>query len=124
MAASGKLAWVGWGITILVTLMFTMSGVMKFVGGEEVTKGMEHLGLGISLVTPLAILELTCVAVYLIPPTAVLGAILLTGYLGGAICTHLRVGDPFYVQIGLGIAVWLGIYLRCGRLRALIPFRT
>jgi hypothetical protein len=85
---------------------------------------MAHLGLPPSLVTPLAILELSCVAIYLVPPTSVLGAILLTGYLGGAICTHLRVGDPFVVQIVLGLFVWLGLYLREDRLRTLIPLRT
>jgi hypothetical protein len=59
----------------------------------------------------------------LIPATSVLGAILLTGYMGGAICTHLRAGDPFYFQIGFGILVWLGLYLRESRLMALIPLR-
>jgi hypothetical protein len=63
------------------------------------------------------------VAVYLIPPTSVLGAILLTGYLGGAILTHWRVGDMFVVHIVLGMLIWLGIYLREDRLRALIPVR-
>ena len=61
--------------------------------------------------------------VYLIPQTAVLGAILLAGYVGGAICTHWRVGDPFIVQIVLGICVWLGLYLREPRLKALLPLR-
>jgi len=75
------------------------------------------------MVVPLAILELTCVVIYLIPTTSVLGAILLAGYIGGAICTHWRVGDPFIVQILLGIFVWLGLYLREDRLRALIPLR-
>ena len=62
--------------------------------------------------------------IYLIPATSVLGAILLTGYIGGAICTHWRVGDPFFIQIALGIVVWLGLYLRENRLKALIPLRT
>jgi DoxX-like protein len=61
--------------------------------------------------------------IYAIPRTAVLGAILLTGYIGGAICTHLRVGDPFFMQIGFGILVWLGLYLREDRLKELIPLR-
>ena len=55
---------------------------------------------------------------------AVLGAILLAGYMGGAICTHWRVGDPFVLQIAIGVLVWLGLYLRESRLRALIPLRT
>jgi hypothetical protein len=76
------------------------------------------------MVLPLAILELTCVIVYLVPPTSVLGAVLLTGYLGGAICTHWRVGDMFVVHIVLGLVIWLGIYLREPRLKALLPLRT
>jgi len=97
---------------------------MKLKGGAEVMQGMAHLGLPESLIMPLAILEISCVVIYLIPATSVLGTILLTGYIGGAICTHLRVGDPFFIQIALGIVVWLGLYLRENRLKALIPLRT
>ena len=123
MAASGKIVWVGRVISVLASLMFAMSSFMKFKGGAEVTQGMAHLGLPETLIVPLAILELSCVAIYLIPQTSVLGAILLTGYMGGAICTHLRAGDPFYVQVALGVFVWLGIYLRESRLREIIPLR-
>ncbi len=96
---------------------------MKFQGGPALAEGMDRFGLPESMVLPLAIVEITCVVIYLIPPTAILGAILLTGYIGGAICTHWRVGDPFIVQIGIGICIWLGLYLRESRLRSLIPFR-
>lgn len=123
-SAGGKVVWIGRAISILISLMFLMSAVMKLVGGPEVRQGMDHLGLAESLILPLAILEISCVVIYLIPQTAVLGAILLTGYLGGAICSHLRVGDPTIIPIGLGVAVWLGLYLRETRLRALIPLRT
>jgi sorbitol-specific phosphotransferase system component IIC len=123
VAASGKIVWVGRGITVLVALLFVFSAVMKLVGGAEVKEGIKHLGLPESMLTPLSILELACAVVYLIPPTAVLGAVLLTGYLGGAICTHWRVGDPFFTQILLGLFVWLGIYLREERLKALLPLR-
>jgi hypothetical protein len=124
MMASGKIVWIGRGISILLSLLFLMSAGMKLRGGAEVTQGMAHLGLPESLIMPLAILELSCVTIYLIPATSVLGAILLTGYLGGAICTHLRVGDPFYMQIVFGVLVWLGLYFRENRLKALIPVRT
>ena len=124
MAASGKIVWVGRGISVLVSLVFLMSAFMKMKGGAEVMQGMAHLGLPESLIMPLAILEISCVVIYLIPATSILGAILLTGYIGGAICTHLRVGDPFFIQIALGIVVWLGLYLRENRLKALIPLRT
>jgi hypothetical protein len=123
VAASGKIVWVGRGISVLVSLGFAVSAVMKLVGGAEVKEGIAHLGLPASMLTPLSILELACAVVYLIPATAVLGAILLTGYIGGAICTHWRVGDPFLIQVALGILVWLGIYLREDRLKALLPVR-
>ena len=123
MAASGKIVWGGRVISVLASLMFAMSSFMKFKGGAEVTQGMTHLGLPESLMMPLAILEISCVVVYLIPATSVLGAILLTGYTGGAICTHLRVGDPVFVQIALGICVWLGLYVRENRLKEIIPLR-
>ena len=123
MAASRKTTWVGWVITVLPCLLFGLSAFLKLQGSPEVIKGFTHLGIPASMMMPLAILEITCVVIYLIPPTAVLGAILLTGYIGGAICTHWRVGDPFYAQIGLGIFLWLGLYLREDRLRSLIPLR-
>jgi sorbitol-specific phosphotransferase system component IIC len=123
VAASGKVVWVGRGISVLVSLIFVISAVMKLVGGAEVKQGIEHLGLPESMLAPLSILELACAVVYLIPATSVLGAILLTGYIGGAICTHWRVGDPFFIQVALGIFVWLGIYLREERLKALLPVR-
>ena len=124
MAERGKIVWTGRAISAAVSLAFAASAFMKLKGGPELTQGMAHLGLPESLIVPLAILEISCVVVYAIPATSVLGAILLTGYMGGAICTHLRVGDPFLAQIGLGVFVWLGLYLREGRLKGLIPLRT
>lgn len=123
-AANGKVVWTGRVLSALVSLIFAMSAFMKFKGGPELTEGMAHMGLPESLVVPLAVLELACVAIYAIPATAVLGAILLTGYMGGAICTHVRVGDPFVVQVVVGVVVWLGLGLREPRLRALIPLRS
>jgi DoxX-like protein len=75
------------------------------------------------MIIPLGILELACTVIFLIPATSVLGAILLAGYMGGAICTHWRVGDPFLPQVGIALVVWLAVYLREPRLRALIPLR-
>jgi hypothetical protein len=70
------------------------------------------------------VLELACVALYAIPQTAVLGAVLLTGYLGGAVATHVRVGDPgFVAPLLLGLSAWAGIFLREERLRAVLPIR-
>jgi hypothetical protein len=123
-AGESKMVWVGRVISGLLSLLFTMSGLMKLKGGAEVISGMAHLGLPGSLIVPLGILELSCVVIYLIPATSVVGAILLTGYIGGAICAHVRVGDPFFFQIALGICVWLGVYFRVDRLKTLIPIRT
>jgi hypothetical protein len=123
MSAGGKIVWVGRVISVLVSLLFVMSAFMKLMGGAEGMQGMAHLGLPESLIIPLAILEISCVVIYAIPATAVVGAILLTGYIGGAILTHLRVGDPFFMQIAIGIFIWLGLYLRENRLKELVPLR-
>ncbi|HSE04266.1 MAG TPA: DoxX family protein [Methylomirabilota bacterium] len=121
--ARGKVVWVGRGISWVLSLLFLFSGGMKLVGGPEVTQGMAQLGLPASMMLPLGILEIACTVVYLIPATSVLGAILLAGYMGGAICTHWRVGDPFFLQIVIAMLVWVGVYLREPRLKALIPLR-
>jgi hypothetical protein len=123
VAASGKIVWVGRVISVLVSLLFLMSAFLKVKDGPEVMKGIAHLGIPESMIVPLSILEISCVVIYLIPPISVLGAILLTGYIGGAMCTHWRVGDPFFLHIALGILVWLGLYLRENRLKELIPVR-
>ena len=114
-AASGKAVWTGRVITIVVSLLFFFSAAMKFVGGAQVKEE--------SMIIPLGILELACAVVFLIPATSVLGAILLAGYMGGAICTHWRAGDLFLPQVGIALLVWLAIYLREPRLKALIPLR-
>ena len=121
--ASGKIVWTGRVLTGVVSLLFFFSAAMKFVGGAEVKEGMAHLGLPESMTIPLGILEAACTVIYLIPATSVLGAILLAGYMGGAICTHWRVGDPFVGQIAIALVIWLAIYLREPRLKALIPLR-
>ena len=123
MLANRTIVWIGRVISILLSLLFAMSAFMKMKHGPDVMHGMAHLGLPESLITPLAILEISCVVLYAIPATAVLGAILLTGYIGGAILAHMRVGDPFFVQIGLGLFVWLGLFLRENRLKELLPLR-
>lgn len=111
----------GWIMTILPSLMFAFSAVMKFVPSPQLAEGFTHLQVPVSWAMPLGVLELSCLVIYLIPRTAVIGAILLTGYLGGAMLTHLRVGEPPVVHVILGIVLWGGLYLRDPRLRALIP---
>lgn len=120
---SKKAFWIGWILSILPCLMLIMSGVMKLVKPPQVIEGVTHLGLPLTQITGIGILELACTAAYLIPRTAVLGAILLTGYLGGAMLTHLRIGEPPVAHVIFGVLLWGGIYLRDPRLRALIPLR-
>ena len=116
--------WIGRVISGLVVLAFGGSAIMKFTaGGPEMAEGLAHVGISEKMILPLAILELAVALVYAVPQTAVLGAILLTGYVGGAILTHWRVGDPVFVQIALGLLVWLGLYLREPRLADLLPVR-
>jgi len=120
---SKTMFWAGWVLTVVVGLMMIMSGVMKLNGSEQVVEGFAHLGWPDKLALGLGIVEISCAVIYLIPQTTVLGAILLTGYLGGAIATHVRIGEGIIVQFALGVVVWLGIYLRDPRIRSLLPFR-
>jgi len=122
-AISKKALWAGYILSALPVPLLLMSAVMKFLQPPDVVEGFTHLGWPADLAVALGILEVTCTVLYAIPRTAVLGAILLTGYLGGAIATHVRIGEPFWVQALLGVVVWLGLYLRDRRLRELIPLR-
>ena len=89
-----------------------------------VLEGMTHLGYSVPAAPIIGVLALVSATLYLIPRTAILGAILLTGYLGGAVASHLRVGDPTYFAVIFGVLVWGGLYLRDERLRELIPLRN
>src|SRR5882672_2530677 len=122
-ARSRKALWVGWVLSVLPALLLAFSAGMKFIQPPSVAEMFAHLGWPERSVVPLGILELTCALLFLIPRTAVLGAILVAGYMGGAIATHARLGEPFFVQAGVGVLAWLGLYLREPRLRALIPLR-
>ena len=113
--------WAGWFLSLLPSLLLVMSGVMKLVKPPAVIEGFAHLGWSEHLALALGAVELSCTVIYLIPRTAILGAILLTGYLGGAIATHVRIGESFIVQTILAVLVWLALYLREVRLRRLIP---
>jgi hypothetical protein len=121
---NSKLVWAGRIVSALPVLMLVMSAVMKLTQAEGAVKGFAAFGYDPKVLVPLGVVELVCVILYVIPQTAVLGAILLTGYLGGATATHLRVGDPFIAPVIAGVIVWLGIYLRDPRLRALVPWRS
>ena len=111
----------GWIMTTLPVLMLLMSGVMKIAQTAEVVKGFATWPAGSAV--SIGILELACTVIYLIPRTAILGAILLTGYLGGATAVTVQQGGPFVLPVIFGVLVWGGLYLRDTRLRALIPLR-
>lgn len=117
--------WAGCIISALPVLLLVFSAAMKLMKPVPVVQGFARYGYPESRILVIAILELSCSVIYAIPRTSVLGAILLTGYLGGATATNVRIGDSsFLVTVTLGILVWLGLYLRDGRLRALIPLRS
>ncbi len=122
--ASKAMLWIGWILSILPSLMLLFSGTMKLLKAEAVVTGFAELGYPEQLILPLGIVEVGCTLVYLFPRTAVLGAILVTGYLGGAVATHARLLQPqFLAPFVLGVLVWGGLYLRDARVRALVPFR-
>src|SRR5215831_12639778 len=120
---SKTMLWAGRIVSALPVLLLLLSAVMKLVKPAPVVEGFAHLGYPESLALGLGLLELACTVVYVIPRTSVLGAILLTGYLGGATATHVRVGEPFFAPIILGVLVWGGLFLRDEQLRELIPLR-
>jgi uncharacterized membrane protein YphA (DoxX/SURF4 family) len=122
---SRKMLWAGCIVSALPVLVLVASAIAKFVKPTGFAEGMAGLGWPLDLANVLGIIELTCTILYVIPQTAILGAILITGYLGGAIATHFRIGEyhNMLLPFGLGILVWLGISLRDGRLWALIPLR-
>jgi uncharacterized membrane protein YphA (DoxX/SURF4 family) len=121
---SKHMLWVSYIMSTLPVLMLLFSGIMKLVKPPSVMEGFAHLGYDESVALGLGVVELLATLLYIIPRTSVLGAILLTGYLGGATATHLRIGEPFHMAILLGVFVWGGLYLRDERLRLLIPLRT
>jgi hypothetical protein len=118
---SKKMLWIGWILSILPALMLLSGGVMSLVKPAFAQEGLAHYGYPTSVAFPLGILELVCAALYLIPRTSVLGALLLTAYLGGATATHVRAGEPFYLPILVGVVLWAGLLLRESRLRPLLP---
>ena len=121
---SRRWVWISYLVSAIPVILLLFSAVLKFVKPTGFDEGMNLLGWPMSLANTLGIIEAGCTIIYLIPRTAVLGAVLLTGYLGGATATHLRVGDvTFFMPVLLGMILWLGLYLREPRLKALLPLR-
>jgi hypothetical protein len=124
---SGKrwVLWAGRVISLWPVFIVASSATWKLTRNPWYVKEFARIGWQDSSLNLLACLQLGCIVLYLIPPTAVLGAVLLTGYLGGAIATYVRIGEPFPVLVPLSTSMiaWLGIYLRDERVRALLPWR-
>jgi hypothetical protein len=115
-------------LTALVAAFLTFDTALKVLQLAPAVQGTTELGYPASTVLVIGVIELVCLVLYLIPRTSVLGALVLTGYLGGAIATHVRVGSPLPTHtlfpIYVALMVWGGLYLRESRLRELLPFRT
>ena len=125
IAVSKGTLWASRIVSGFVALFFLFDGAMKLVKPEFVVKETVRLGYRESTIVPIGVVLIVCTILYLIPRTAVLGAILLTAYLGGAVATHVRAGEPVFsivFAIVFGVLVWLGLYLRNPTLRLLIPF--
>jgi hypothetical protein len=109
-------------LTGLLALLLMFSGVLKLTSRTEMKdQFVNRLGYMDHHAVPIGLVELACTALFLIPRTAVIGAVLLTGYFGGATATHVRIGEPFIVPVAVGVLVWLALFLRDPRLRALMP---
>ena len=121
----GKAAFVaGWIISAIPILWMGVLGtVFALTNRAMVEENMTKYGYPVSSITVIQIVAVACVILYAIPQTAVLGAILLTGYLGGAVATHVQKSEPWFFPVVFGVSVWLGLVLRDPRLRALAPLR-
>ena len=121
---SKKVIWAGRIVSALPALFLLMDGVMKLFKPAFVVEATVRLGYSENVIVPLGIVLTVCTILYVIPRTAVLGAILLTGYLGGAVATHVRFNEgvfPMVFPVIIGVLIWGGLWLRDDRLRALIP---
>jgi len=119
------LPWIGWLFSAAAVSILLMSARWKLTSAPFYVKEWGRIGWDASVLPLIASIQLACVVLYLTPPTAVLGAVLLTGYLGGAISQYTRMGEPIPVLVPLSTALfaWAGLYLREPRLRSLLPFR-
>lgn len=112
----------GWVIAGLLSLLLAFSAFGKLTKQAQVVEGLhEKMGYPESVIQPLGVVELACVVLFLIPRTTTLGAVLLTGYFGGAIATHVRVEEPYVLQFLFGVLGWVSVYLRDARIRSLLP---
>ncbi len=121
---SAKMVWSGRIISAIPALILLLSATAKLMKAPQVVQGFAQYGVPGSLIIIIGVIELACVIIYLVPRTAVLGAILMTALFGGATMTNVRVGDLQYIgPVVLGVLVWAGLFFRDERVRALIPLR-
>jgi DoxX-like protein len=129
LPASTPARWAGRVLSGLVVVFLLFDGAIKLVPWPIVTETMDRMGYGSSdaLMRGLGAITIVCTVLYAIPPTSILGAVLLTGYLGGAIASHVRIDSPLFTHtlfgLYLGLMLWGGLWLRDRELRRLIPFR-
>lgn len=120
--------WAGIIVSAIPALFLLMDSIGKLLKPDMVVTGTLELGYHENVIVPLGIILLVSTILYIIPKTSILGAVLLTGYLGGAIATHVRLDSPLFTHqlfpVYLGVLIWLGIFLRDARLRALLPLRS
>jgi len=125
--ASTKRLWAGRILSAVATLVMIFDGVMHFLMPPAVVEGFTKAGWPLSTARPLAIIELLCLTLYVIPRTSVLGALLLTGYLGGAVAVNVRQLLPLFTYVlapvYVAVFLWGGLYLREARLREIFPIR-
>lgn len=120
---SSKMVWAGRIVSGLVVLFLLAANIMGLMHKADSVKHFVAYGYPESAFIPISIVFFVCTLVYAIPQTSIFGAILLAGYFGGATATHVRASEPFFFPIIMGVLVWLGIFLRDERLRALVPLR-
>jgi hypothetical protein len=125
-APSSARRWIGRVLSGLAVLFLTFDATMKIIRNPFVVEASTKIGFPDASIQPIGLVLLACVVVYVIPRTAILGAVLLTGYLGGAIATHVRLGDPFFSHTifpaYFAVLLWGGLYLRDRRVAAIVPW--
>jgi DoxX-like family len=111
-----------WVLSGLIIMLFLMSAFFKLSNSPAIVEGFTKFGYDPKLAMNIGIVELACTILYAVPRTAAVGAILLTGYLGGALGTHLRIGDPWYAPVVIGVLLWVALVMRYPKLRAVLPW--
>jgi hypothetical protein len=120
---SRRTAWIGRIISALPVLLMLFSASIKLMRNPEAVQGFAKAGYPAGSLVPIGVAEVICAILYAIPQTAVFGAVLSTAYLGGAVATHVRASEPFWTPVVVGVLIWIGLYLRDERIRALLPLR-